>query len=113
MRSKSELLLCTEIPLSFCRPSRPIAYNYFSAQRLVVYFLCGTLLHTCMNWEFAFGQNDLEQSFSSNATVEITDRTENDNEEKPVTRGLMHFNAPLWPRSKSFTVSTFSTVRAL
>jgi len=26
-----------------------------------------------------------------------------------LTRGLMHFNAPLWLRSKSFTVSTLST----
>jgi len=29
------------------------------------------------------------------------------------TRGLMHFNAPLWLRTKSFTVSTFFAVRAL
>ena len=30
-----------------------------------------------------------------------------------LTRGLMHFNAPLLLRTKSFTVSTFSAVRTL
>ena len=30
-----------------------------------------------------------------------------------LTRGLMHLNASLWLRTKSFIVSTFSTVRAL
>ena len=29
-----------------------------------------------------------------------------------LTRGLMHLNAPLWLRTKSFTVSTFFTVYA-